>query len=181
MKIRFLLAASWLIASAAFAQETAYTNRVTELRAAPDVDAKVLQSLPDKAAVQIIERKGAWSRVQVPKGNDKETGWVRMMHLRGGVVVADAPPASGGGGFLSGFNKLLGGNQNSNMKAQSATVGIRGLSPEEITNAQPNAQALVKMKTFKADKPEGEKFAKEASLARADVPELGDAAKGGRK
>lgn len=168
------------------AQEPLFTNRATEMRAAPDDSAKVVRTLPEKSAVQQLQRKGAWTMVQFTTGTDKapvkETGWVRMMHLRGGVVVVDSPSsASSGGGFMSGFNRLLSGNSGrSSTQAQSATVGIRGLSPEELKTASPDAAALAKMNSYKSDKSEAERYAKEAKLAKADVPELNDAA-GGRK
>ena len=164
------------------AQEPLFTNRATEMRAAPDDAAKVVRALPEKSAVQQLQRKGAWTMVQFTTGTDKspvkETGWVRMMHLRGGVVVV-APQSSSDGGFMSSFNRMLSGNSGrSSTQAQSATVGIRGLSPEELKTASPDAAALAKMNSYKSDKPEAERFAKEAKLAKADVPELNDAARG---
>ena len=214
-----------LLATAAFAQEPLYTNRATDLRTAPEDGSPVLRSLPEKSAVIQLERRGAWTRVQLvgadadkaadkpadkpaykpadkagpkstgknatkgaDKGTDKstdktppkETGWVRMMHLRGGVVVVEAQ-ASSGSGFMSGFGKIFGGGSSrGSTQAQSATVGIRGLSPEELKTASPDAAALAKMNSYKSDKPEAERYAKEAKLAQANVPELNDAA-GGRR
>jgi len=186
-------AATTTIATIAPAQEPLFTNRATDLRASPDDAAKLVRALPAKSSVQQLERRGAWTRVQVIESADnvtdkaaakaapKETGWVRMMHLRGGVVVVESQPASSGSGFMSGFNRLLsGGSGRSSTQAQSATVGIRGLSPDELKTASPDAAALAKMNSFKSDKPEAERYAKEAKLAQANVPELNDAA-GGRK
>ena len=177
------------IATIAPAQEPLFTNRATDLRASPDDAAKLVRALPAKSSVLQLERRGAWTRVQVIESADKtidkaatkETGWVRMMHLRGGVVVVESQAASSGSGFMSGFNRLLsGGSGRSSTQAQSATVGIRGLSPDELKTASPDAAALAKMNSFKSDKPEAERYAKEAKLAQANVPELNDAA-GGRK
>lgn len=191
--VRLTMMASLLSGAAAFAQEPLFTNRATDLRASPDDAAKLVRALPAKSSVQQLERRGAWTRVQViesagkvtdkatDKASPKETGWVRMMHLRGGVVVVESQPASSGSGMMSSFNRFLsGGSGRSSTQAQSATVGIRGLSPEELKTASPDAAALAKMNTFKSDKPEAERYAKEAKLAQANVPELNDAA-GGRK
>jgi hypothetical protein len=176
------LAAAILLATlgnTAAAQEQLTTNRATELRANPDDASALLQSLAPQAKVQLLERKGAWSKVKT----ESLTGWVRMMHLRGGVVIEEAAPQqkSGGGGFLSSFNKLLGGSAQTNQRAQSATVGIRGLSPEELKTATPNAQALADMKALSSTKPDAEKFAKDAKLAKADVPDPLEPAKGARR
>lgn len=210
-----------MFSAVALAEETLYTNRVSDLRTAPDDGSPVLRSLPEKSAVIQLERRGAWTRVQVvgadndmqadkpadkpadkagakntgknvnknavktaeksaDKTAPKEIGWVRMMHLRGGVVVVEAQ-ASSGGGFMSGFGRLFGGGSSrGSTQAQSATVGIRGLSPEELKTASPDAAALAKMNSYKSDKPEAERYAKEAKLAQANVPELNNAA-GGRR
>jgi hypothetical protein len=148
------------------AQEIVATNRATEVRAQPEDAALSLQSLPAQAKVQLLERKGAWSRVKT----ESQTGWVRMMHLRGGVTIEEAQPQTKSGSFLSGFNRLLGGSQGS-AKAQNATLGIRGLSPEELQGAAPNPQALAKTKSFVVSKTDAEQFAKAANLAKADVPD----------
>ncbi|MEI6737373.1 MAG: SH3 domain-containing protein [Pseudomonadota bacterium] len=164
---------------AADAQEIQTTNRATDVRAQPDESAPLLQALSAQTKVQLIERKGAWSRVKT----DSHTGWVRMMHLRGGVILEEQPQAGAksGGGFMSGFNKFLGGNQQSNQRAQSATLGVRGLSPDELQTATPNPQQLAAMKSFSANKPDAERFAKEVPLTKTDVPDPADSGRGGRR
>ena len=159
------------------AQEMLTTNRATELRANPDDAAASLQSLLSQASVQLLERKGAWSKVKT----ESQTGWVRMMHLRGGVTLEEAPPQSKASGFLSRFNRMLGGSPQTNQRAQSATVGIRGLSPEELKAAAPNPQALAAAKSFAASKLEAEQFAKAASLAAIKVDDPAAGGSGGAK
>ena len=173
-------AAMLFVGAAVHAQESVTTNRATEVRANPDDAAASLQSLAPQTKVQVIERKGAWSKVKT----DTQTGWVRMMHLRGGVTLEEAPPSSGrssGGGLLSGFNRLLGGSQATNQRAQSATLGVRGLSPEDLKTASPNPQALADMKSLVCTKADAEKFARDVQLARVDVPDPADASRGGRR
>ncbi len=162
----------------AFAQEPLTTNRATAMRSQPDDSASSLQSLPPQTKVQLIERKGAWSRVKT----DSQTGWVRMMHLRGGITLEEqAPSTSSGGGFLSGANRFFGGNKQSNMRAQSATLGVRGLSPEELKAASPNPQALATVKSFASTKADAEQYAKAANLSSANVTDPGAAGTGGAK
>jgi len=174
----FLSLALLLLCSVATAQEPLLTNRATELRAAPDFDAKVLQALPEKSAVQLIERKGAWSQVKA----GTVTGWVRMMHLRGGVIVGEAQPQSAGGSALSSFSRLIGGNRaQPDTRSRNATLGVRGLSPEDLKTASPNVQELAKMAVNQADKPAAEKFAREVPLAKVDIAELSANDRGGRK
>lgn len=164
-------------ATAAHAQDTLTTNRATDVRAQPDDSAPSLQSLAAQSRVQLLERKGAWSRIKT----ESQTGWVRMMHLRGGVTIEETPQPTKSGGFLTGFNRLLGGSQPTNQRAQSATLGVRGLSPEDLQTAAPNPQQLAALKSFAANKPEAERFAKEVPLNKVDVADPAESARGGRR
>ena len=159
-----LLSLTWL----AQAQDPLLTNRATDLRAAPDDGAMVIKKLGEKSPVQLLERKSAWSKVK----SDKDTGWVRMMHLRGGAVVVEST-SSGGGGFMSGFTKLLiGDSGRNNQRTQSATVGIRGISEEDLRNAEPDIVALAKMKTYTASDAAAQRLAAQGKLAFRGVAYL---------
>ncbi len=153
-----------------FAQEPLTTNRATELRAAPDDTAAIVKQLADKTPLQLQERKGAWSRVK--SAND--TGWVRMMHLRGGAtVVADEKSPSSG--WLSRMNSLLSGSSSSrttNQRAQSATVGIRGISEDDLRNAEPNPVEFAKMKTYTASDADARLLASQGKLTFRNVAYL---------
>ncbi len=167
----------FIYAQQLYAQELLSTNRSTELRAQPDDSASSLQPLAAQSKVQLLERKGAWSRVKT----ESQTGWVRMMHLRGGAVLEEQPQSGSGGSFMSGVNRLLGGDRQTNTRAQSATLGVRGLSPEELKTATPNPQQLAALKSFAANKPEAERFAKEVPLNKTDAPDPAETGRGGRR
>ncbi len=93
----FLLAA----ASAAWAQEQAFTNRSTELKERGAAEARTLGTLPENTAVKVILRGGGWTQVEA--GTQK--GWVRVFHLR---FPATAETSSSSGGALSGLTSALG-------------------------------------------------------------------------
>ena len=154
----------------ALAQEPLMTNRATELRAAPDDGAAIVRQLAEKAPLQLQERKGAWSRVM--SGND--SGWVRMMHLRGGAtVVVDEKSASGG--WLASFNRLLSGGGSSratNQRAQSATVGIRGFSKDDLAQAELNPAEFAKLKRYQATSSDAQQLAGQGKLAFRSVAYL---------
>lgn len=158
------------VATGVLAQDPLTTNRSTELRAAPEDTATVVKSLADKAPLQLLERKGAWSRVK--SAND--TGWVRMMHLRGGAtVVADERSTSPS--WLSRMNSLLSGSSSSrttNQRAQSATVGIRGISEDDLRNAEPNPVEFAKMKTYTASDADARLLASQGKLTFRNVAYL---------
>ena len=148
-----------LAGTAVCAQETGFTNRATELKAEPRLDAAVLTTLPEGTKVRAIERQSGWTRIEA----NQKTGWVRVFHLRFQSTVSQSEE-SGGTPLLS----FLKGPQRA-PSTQTATVGIRGLSEEDLKNASPNPEALKKLQSFKADKAAGESFAREAKLAAARV------------
>ncbi|MGQ0656843.1 MAG: hypothetical protein ACT4NU_01920 [Chromatiales bacterium] len=88
------------------------------------------------------------------------------------------PPASSGGGFFSklarGATGLLGGASSSYGTAQAptATIGIRGLSAEELRAASPNMAALQQMEGYQVSDGEAAGFARSAQLTAQSVPYL---------
>ncbi len=164
------------------AQEPVTTNRMTELRAAPDETARVIRPLAEKTTVQTVQRRGAWTQVKV----GPDTGWVRMMHLRGGATVVEGEKSSSGG-FLSGFTRLLAGDSSrSTTRAQGATLGIRGFSKEDIAKAEFNPVEFEKLKRYQASAADAQRFAAQANLAFRSVTYLAQDAvelqgKGGAK
>ena len=153
---------------AAMAQQTVLTNRDTELRAAPDDTAAILQILRDKTPVQVLQRRGPWSQTKA----GSSTGWVRMMHLRGGssVVVEEQ---SSSGGFFSSFNRLLlGDRERAAQSKQSATVGIRGFSREDVERAELNPAELAKLKGYQVTEADARQFASQRRLTFRSVAYL---------
>jgi hypothetical protein len=151
-----------LASTAVCAQEAGFTNRATELKAEPRLDAATLTTLPEGTSVKAIERQSGWTRVEA----NQKTGWVRVFHLRFQSTVSQSEE-SGGSSLLS----FLQGPQRVPSR-QTTTVGIRGLSEEDLKNASPNPEALKKLQSFRAGKAAGDSFAREAKLAAARVDYL---------
>jgi hypothetical protein len=172
-RMKKLLALAFLAALPVWAQEVANTNRATELKADARLDAATIASLPEGAAVTVLGRFSSWTKVQ---SAEQKTGWVRAFHLRFKSTVSESSSGSSPiGGMLGG---LFGGNKPA-PKATS-TVGIRGLSTEELQTASPNMEALRKLNSFKADKAAGERAAREVKLTATAV-DYAPEDKGGRK
>lgn len=173
-----------LASMAVQAQEPVQTNRSTELRVAPDETAAVLQTLADRTAVIVQQRRGPWSQVKV--GNT--VGWVRMMHLRGGSSVV-VEQQSTTGGYFSSMSRLFlgGGGDRTSQNRQSATVGIRGFSKEDVAKAEYNPVDFEKLKRFQVNDGDAQRFAAQGRLAFRSVAYLsqdaidGAAVKGARK
>jgi hypothetical protein len=79
------------------------------------------------------------------------------------------------------LNRLVGGPTMQDQRAQSATLGVRGLSAEDLRSAAPDGQALNQLKSFAITKGDAERFAKDARLATVTVAELAAEAAKGRK
>jgi hypothetical protein len=162
-----LLAALLAVPVAVHAQDAVNTNRMTELRASPDDAARLIRTLADKTPVQTLQRRGPWT--QVKAGND--TGWVRMMHLRGGATVVEGERSTGSG-FLSGFQRLLAGESRGSTRAQGATLGIRGITEEDLRNAEVDVAAFNRMKGLAVADGEARRFALQAKLSMRSVAYL---------
>jgi hypothetical protein len=163
-----LLVALLALASSAWAQDQAFTNRATELKEKGDAQSKTVASLAENTAVKVLGRGGAFTQVEA--GGQK--GWVRAFHLRFPTTVEKGE--SGGG--LASLTSMFGGGREQK-QATIGTTGIRGLSPEDLKNAAPDAAALAKAQSYRSDKPTAERFAREGKLADVKV----DYQEGGRK
>jgi hypothetical protein len=151
----------------AAAQDQAFTNRATELKERAAAEAGTVATLAEGAAVKVLERGGAWTRVEA----GGRQGWVRVFHLRFPVVAQAG--ASGGG--LAAVTSIFGGGRERERGANIATTGIRGLSTEELKNARPDPEALRRMQSWRADRPEAQRFARDGKLAEARVDYEGGA------
>jgi len=162
---RWILMLAGLLAAAAHA-ETALTGRATELQAQPQSDAATLATLPENSRVEVLSRKGAWSQVKTAGG---QTGWVRMLSLKaeGGAQSPAANPAGALGG-------LLGAGRTSN--TATVTTGVRGLSEEDLQNAQANPAEVDRMQKYAVDKNAAQVFAQRSKLNAAKVDYLPDPA-----
>lgn len=155
-----LLGAMWAVRAEA---ETAVTNRNTDLYEQAMLDAAKLASLASQTQLDLLQRNGAWAHVKTGQG---QLGWVQMFHLRLGDQ-ASTVPARGTGGNLVG--NLLAGGRNTN--TGTVGTGVKGLSKEDIQNAQANFTEFQKMQSFAADKQAADEYARAARLSARAVAE----------
>ena len=154
--ISVLVLLGWLILQPAYAEEQgAYIVHDTTLMSEPFSDAKALRNLAAHTQVTAIERDGGWYKIKL---GDSTTGWVRMFHLRLG--------AEGSGGSDSGLASTLRFLETGRSGSSGVTVatGIRGLDAADVSNAQPNREALETVNTFGVSKRLARNFADSAAL-----------------
>jgi hypothetical protein len=150
------LLAGLTLTAAAFA-EVGSTIKDTPLRDKPFVDAKTLTNLPARTNVEIIERKGGWTRVKAAG----KTGWVRMLDVRVGQAQAAGKTST------QDVTALATGRSGSGNIA--ATSGIRGLSEEELKNAKANPDELKKLDKFIVTDKDAGAYALKNKLQRQSV------------
>ena len=161
---RWILMLAGLAAGAAHT-EPALTSRTAELQAQPQSDAATVATLAENTRVEVLARKGAWSQVKTASG---QSGWVRMLSLKpeGGAQQAPAPSANP----VGALGNLLTAGRSSN--TATVTTGVRGLSEEDLQNAQANPAEVEKMQKYAVDKSAAQAFAQRSKLVPAKVDYL---------
>jgi hypothetical protein len=89
-----------------------------------------------------------------------------------GTAAPSTSAGSAASGMLRGLTSFLNRGNTQTTTTATATVGIRGMSSEDIANAQPNLSALKQAEALRADATQARKFADEAQLAVRAVDAL---------
>ncbi len=148
------VAALVLFLPVAYAVESGYTLKPTELMDKPFLDAATVVTLPERTRVEIVTRQGAWMQVRT---KDKRQGWVRMLSVRLGSPDQNS---AGGGNLLS----AIGIANRPRPTTATVTTGVRGFSEEDLAKAAPNAAELAKMKGFAATVADAQQLAAQGKL-----------------
>ncbi len=160
MKIFIALCLLLGTVTSAWAGGVAYTIRDTELKAKPFSDAETLASLPSQSKVEVLQRQASWT--QVKSGSAK--GWVKMLSLQ---LESNAQNKQGDNGLRTLFNVASTGRSGS-----TVTTGVRGLSEEQLKNAEPNPQALRAAKRYAVNSEEAQRFAAQGKLQAQSIDYL---------
>lgn len=176
-----VLALLLLCCGAAFAASPGFVVRNSELRNSPSFSGQVMQRLAPGKGVMLMERRGGWQQVEVT--GTRLQGWVRSYQVRPGavpptVVEETSDEKRGVLSDLASLSRsasgLLGGGSRTSTNQTTATIGIRGLSAEELEAAKPDEKQLEQLKKYAATRKEGKKFAKSEKLKSRDVKTLKD-------
>jgi len=145
--MRIAIAVLLLVAAPAFAQETGFAVRDTEVKKEPFSDAQTVGTLAEKAQVKVLDRQNGWMRIE----SGTQSGWVRMLSIR-----MNSSQSSFASGLKSLFSVARTGSS-----GQTVTTGVRGLDKEDIQKAKPNPAEVKKMAAFAATQSDAERFAAE--------------------
>lgn len=167
----FTMALAILLTASVASAESARTVRTTDLQAQSQSDAATLATLPENTRVNVLRRSGAWSEIRTANG---QTGWVRMLSLR----FDDAAPQGVSGGAanpVGALSNLLSSGRASG--TATVTTGVRGLTAEELQNAQANPAELQKLQRFAVQKDSAQAFARRSNLSPVQVEYLPEPAR----
>lgn len=157
----FLLGAS-LFSGLLYAAESGTALKTDDIRTEPFRDAKSVATLAVGDSVNIIKQDGGW--LQVSKG--KSRGWVRMLSIRRG-------DARKGGADAKSVLALTSGRAGTGKVV--ATTGIRGLTAEELKQAQFNEEEVKLAESYASNKAAAAKFSAQGKLVARPVDYLGAA------
>jgi len=147
-------------------------RRPAELRESPAETARSLAALPAQSLVNRLgERQGSWIQVRTPAGL---TGWVHLFDVGAPGTPGAQTGSSATGGALRGLASLFSKSSSGSAGTTVATttVGIRGLSAEDIANAQPNPVAVRDMEALRQSESQAREFASSAALNPRSVEPL---------
>ena len=175
----FIVALLVLACGASSAAAPGFVVRNSELRNAPSFSGQVMQRLAPGSGVTLLERRGGWQQVEVT--GTRFRGWVRSYQVRAGqvppTVVAETRDEQRGvlsdlASISRSASGLLGGGNRAGTNQTTATIGIRGLSAEELEAAKPDQQQLERLKKYGVSPKAGKQFAKSAKLKKRRVKTL---------
>lgn len=155
--IIFSMLCGTVLCSMAWADEIAYTVRATLLKEKPYTDARTLATLEQRSRVVVVSRQASWMQVKT----NAESGWVKMLSLQ--FSAAEKQNKKGDSGLRALFNVASGGG------GGSVTTGVRGLSAEDLKNAQPNPQALLAVQGYAVSKSAAKNFAMAGNLSALEM------------
>ncbi|WP_269531199.1 hypothetical protein [Chitinimonas sp. BJYL2] len=150
------------LALSVHAAENGTLIRSAELKQKPFIDAAKVTDLEASTALEVVSRQGAWMQVKVAG----KTGWVKMLNVR--VGAGGAKSGSGSGGLLSAVSLFKTGSSGT-----TVTTGVKGLSEEDLRNAQPNPDQLAKLNGYAVSADEASRFARAGKLQSQKLEYLG--------
>lgn len=124
----------------------------------------VLAELPGGTSVDVHGRQGMWLLVTASVAGAETRGWARMTAVRFSGGPAGPSASSGFAGFSRSLTGLLGGMRTRQPRTANATIGIRGLTPQELATAHYDAAALARVGAAMASREEAAAFASAGGL-----------------
>jgi hypothetical protein len=141
----------------------------SSVRPAPERSADETGLLAQGTRVEVMELRGRWARVRAPGGVE---GWVPSGNVRIGATEdpAAAPKDGGGPSWLRRLTGWLGrGRGSGSRETDTVTIGIRGLTADDVRAATPDPGALQGLDSYAASDERARAHAAGVGLLTQDV------------
>lgn len=145
-------------------------SRKTAMQAEPRDDASALRQLDKGASVEVLSRNGAWYKIDA----NGQQGWVRLYWVRtGGAHVERAATGAVGQPLHSISDTLSLATARRNRSQIGATMGVRGMSEEDLKAAHYDAAQMTRLDGNAVSNDDASKFAAAGPVRRRSIDELG--------
>ena len=155
--MRQLIPLVFILISGSVLAQSGTVVRKTDLRDKPFLDAAIIAPIAANTPIEIQANKGAWMQVKAANG---QVGWIKLLNVR-----------TNGGGTNSS-NLALGNVIKTGSSGQTVTTGVKGLSAEQIKQAEPNPAEVAKMDSYASSQSEATRAALQAKLIPQEVAAL---------
>ena len=161
------------------ADEPGLVVRLAGVYAKPDSTTALIGQLTPGSQVSVFQRQGGWK--EVFSEDEELIGWVRSYQVREGTVVQQNESEDAGSdsrGFLAGLASIsrqasrFFSGRSSSSSSSTATIGVRGLSEEEIESAKPDFEEFVRLKQYASNTERAEQFRLEGQLNAQQIEHL---------
>jgi len=129
--------------------------RESALRAEPSMSAATVANVAKGVVGEALGKSGIWVNIKTAEG----TGWVFTFNLRHGGERA----AGSGAGDAQAAGRLFGARPQQR-SAVVSTIGIRGLSEEDLQNAAFNKAESDRLESMSASREDAEQHARAVGL-----------------
>lgn len=136
--------------------EPVVVERESALRAEPSLTASTIATVPRGARGTVTGRSGVWVNINTPEGS----GWVFTFNVRFGERSAADAVASGRGTAVRAKPGVV------------STIGIRGLSEEDLQRASFNANEMRRLDAYAASPEAAAQRASAAGLSAYSIDYL---------
>ncbi len=179
-RLILIIVTGWFVLTPLQAASDAIIVRLAKVYPQSNSAGKPLGQIKAGSLVNVFSRQGGWKEVYSEQ--PEIIGWVRSYQVR--ERLTDIPAVkveakSDSRGFLAGLasfsrkaSGFFGSSKSSAGSAGTATIGVRGLSEEEIKNAKPDLQELEKIQGFASDQSRMTAFVSAGKLFAQKVKHL---------
>lgn len=158
-KLRWVAIASLLACGAGAWAQSLEVTTATELRLKPALDAKAQAKLARGTLLEQTGSQGGW--IKVKSGNQE--GWVRQTHVKS--AESAQPAAASSANPLTGLTGMFSASSN----RPTATTGTRGLTQEQLANAQPAPAEVLQLEHYAVTSNQAEQYARSGKLAQHPI------------